>query len=104
MKNKFVELKSISEAHKAFGYDKPRHPLISLVDLSTIKPDVTEAEINYQMSFYTISCKHFEGVFRYGKSHYDFNEGTLIFTAPHQVVSASHDSNMNEGWGLVFSP
>ena len=104
MKNKFVELKSISEAHKVFGYDKPKHPLISLVDLATIKAEVAEVEANYQMAFYTISCKHFEGVFRYGKSHYDFNDGTLIFTAPHQVVSASHDLHVDEGWGLFFHP
>ncbi|WP_460909115.1 helix-turn-helix domain-containing protein [Spirosoma areae] len=104
MKNKFVELHSISEAHKVFGYDKPRHPLVSLVDFTKVKPKVTESEAFYQMSFYTISCKHFKGVFRYGKSYYDFNEGTLIFTAPHQVVSASHDSELEGGWGLFFHP
>ncbi|GAB3638237.1 helix-turn-helix domain-containing protein [Hymenobacter arcticus] len=104
MKNKFVELTSISEAHKVFGYDKPKHPLISLVDFTKLKPEVVAADAFYQMAFYTISCKHFEGIFRYGKSHYDFNEGTLIFTAPHQVVSASHDLQMDEGWGLFFHP
>jgi AraC-like DNA-binding protein len=104
MKNKFVELKSISEAHKRFGYDKPRHPLISLVDFTKIKPELIASDEFYQMSFYTISCKHFEGVFKYGKSHYDFNDGTLIFTAPHQVISASHDLPMDAGWGLFFHP
>ena len=104
MKNKFVELQSISEAHKKFGYHKPKHPLISLLDFTKIKPEVVESDAFYQMSFYTISCKRFEGVFRYGKSYYDFNEGTLIFTAPHQVMSASHDSEMEEGWGLFFHP
>ena len=104
MKKNFVELTSISEAHQVFRYDKPKHPLISLVDLTTINPDVTEAETCYQMSFYTISCKRFDGVMRYGKSHYDFNEGTLMFTAPHQAISASHDREMKEGWGLFFHP
>jgi len=104
MKNKFVELHSISEAHKVFGYDKPKHPLISLLDFTKIKSEAVESDAFYQMSFYSISCKHFEGVFKYGKSYYDFNEGTLIFTAPHQVISASHDSEMEEGWGLFFHP
>lgn len=104
MKNKFVTLHSISEAHKAFGYDKPKHPLISFLDFTKIKPEVVEAHAFYQMSFYTISCKRIEGVLNYGKSHYDFSEGTLMFTAPHQVINASHDSEMEEGWGLFFHP
>lgn len=104
MKNKFVEIHSISEAHKVFGYDKPKHPLISFLDFTKIKPEVVEADAFYQMSFYTISCKQFEGVMKYGKSHYDFSEGTLMFTAPNQVINASHDSEMEEGWGLFFHP
>ena len=104
MKNKFVELQSISEAHKVFGYDKPKHPLVSLLDFTEIKSEAVESDAFYQMSFYCISCKRFEGVFKYGKSYYDFNEGTLIFTAPHQVISASHDNEMEEGWGLFFHP
>lgn len=104
MKNKFVELQSISEAHKAFGYDKPRHPLISLLDFTKIKSEAVESDAFYQMAFYTISCKRYEGIFKYGKSYYDFNEGTLIFTAPHQVLSANHDPQMEEGWGLFFHP
>ena len=104
MKNKFVVLQSISEAHRQFGYDKPKHPLISLLDFTTINPEAVASDAFYELSFYSISCKRFEGVFRYGKSHYDFSEGTLIFTAPHQVIRASHEKEMDEGWGLFFHP
>lgn len=104
MKNKFVEIHSISEAHKVFGYDKPRHPLISLLDFTKIKPETVAEDEFYQPGFYCISCKRFDGVFRYGKSYYDFNEGTLMFTAPNQVINASHDREMEEGWGLFFHP
>jgi AraC-like DNA-binding protein len=104
MKNKFVELQSISEVHRQFGYDKPKHPLVSLVDLSKIKTETIAEDAFYQMSLYSISCKHYEGVFKYGKSHYDFNDGTLMFTAPHQVINASHDPQIQDGWGLFFHP
>lgn len=87
-----------------FGYSRPKHPLISLLDFTRIKPETVDADAFYQMSFYSISCKRFEGVFLYGKSHYDFNEGTLIFTGPHQVINATHDREMEEGWGLLFHP
>lgn len=104
MKNKFVRLQSISEVHIQFGYDKPKHPLVSLVDLSRIKNETIAEDAFYQMSLYSISCKHYEGVFKYGKSHYDFNDGTLIFTAPHQVINASHDLQIQDSWSLLFHP
>lgn len=104
MPNKFIELPSISQAHALFGYDKPRHPLVSFVDLTRLKGEATDADVFLNMAFYTISCKRFEGVLKYGRSHYDFNEGTLIFTAPHQVIAASHERRMDEGWALFFHP
>lgn len=104
MKNKIVEIRSISEAHNLYGYEKPKHPLVSLIDFTKISPEVLTAEYTYLMSFYTISYKRFKGVLKYGKSHYDFDEGTLMFTAPHQVISASPDLEMEQGWGLFFHP
>ena len=103
MKTKIIELHSISEAHKVWGYDKPLHPLISLVDLTKIKSQNSASGVSYQMSFYSISCKHYEGIFHYGRSHYDFSDGSLIFTAPHQVVNASHDAKVDEGWHYFFT-
>jgi AraC-like DNA-binding protein len=104
MKNDIIELRSISEAHKLYGYEKPKHPLVSLIDFTAINPEVLATAYTYMMSFYTISYKRFKGVLKYGKSHYDFDEGTLMFTAPHQVISASPDIEMEEGWGLFFHP
>jgi len=41
---------------------------------------------------------------KYGKSYYDFNEGSLIFTAPNQVMSPGPGLPIKEGWGLFFHP
>lgn len=49
-------------------------------------------------------CKRFEGTMKYGKTHYDFDEGSLMFTAPHQVISSSQGIKILEGWGLFFHP
>ena len=41
---------------------------------------------------------------KYGKSYYDFNEGSLMFTAPGQVVATNAAVEIEAGWGLFFHP
>lgn len=53
---------------------------------------------------YTIVYKKFKGSLKYGRSNYDFQEGTLMFTAPNQVMSPSADTEIEEGWFLAFHP
>jgi AraC-like DNA-binding protein len=45
-----------------------------------------------------------KGVFRYGRTTYDFGEGSLVFTAPDQVISPDIDSLIIEGWGIYIHP
>jgi hypothetical protein len=49
-------------------------------------------------------CKRFEGAMKYGRGQYDFNQGSLMFTAPQQVIASSTDIKNIEGWGLFFHP
>jgi AraC-like DNA-binding protein len=49
-------------------------------------------------------CKRFDGIMKYGRGTYDFNEGSLMFTAPQQIIAVSPDINAVEGWGLFFHP
>jgi AraC-like DNA-binding protein len=104
MNSEIINIPSITRAHELFGYDKPAHPLVSLVDFKKIKPEARKAEVSYQMEFYVISCKGFKGALKYGRSYYDFEEGTLTFTSPNQVISATPDMDMHKGWGLFFHP
>lgn len=104
MKAEIIPVRSISEAHALYGFEKPRHPLVSLIDFRAIKPEVRDAAAFYQMAFYTVSCKEFSGALKYGRSYYDFEEGSLMFTAPNQVLSAAPDLEMHKGWGLFFHP
>ncbi|MES1160166.1 MAG: helix-turn-helix transcriptional regulator, partial [Bacteroidota bacterium] len=48
--------------------------------------------------------KKFEGLLKYGKSHYDFREGSLLFTAPGQVIGSGPDVKVEEGWALFIHP
>ena len=105
MANKLVEIKSISDLYEFYGYAKPQHPLIAVIDLTkTDRSYRFNDETLYSLNFYTLFFKTFKGVLKYGKSHYDFDEGSLMFTAPYQVISASSDVQFKEGWGLFFHP
>jgi AraC-like DNA-binding protein len=75
-----------------------------VVDLKTMRHDVFEPGACFRMAFYVIACKRFKGEIQYGRSKYDFEEGTMMFTSPLQVVSAGPGVAMEEGWALFFHP
>lgn len=107
MQNKYVAIQSISDLHMLYQLPKPSHPLVSFFDLKKVNWknwNNVEQITFYQMGFYSIYCKKFNSnSLRYGKSYYDFKEGSLMFMAPNQVISPSPDLQ-KEGWGLVFHP
>jgi len=105
MPDKYIDLQSISDLHRLVQYTPPKHPLISVIDHTdfyTCRPK-NEAAI-YRFGFYTISCKKFDGLLKYGKGYYDFSEGSLLFTAPGQTVTPGPDVTVDEGWALFFHP
>jgi AraC-like DNA-binding protein len=85
---------TVSE-YNAFNNNETLHPQVSVVDLS--KADPREGAPTY-FGFYTIFIKDVKcGDMRYGRHKYDYQEGTLVFFAPGQVVAV--DSN-----GVMFQP
>jgi AraC-like DNA-binding protein len=99
-------IESISDLHARLGYQKPKHPLITVIDLTKASPNQAkhEADHAFSLGFYAIVCKRFEGLLTYGRNYYDFDGGTLLFTAPHQVLSVNADLHIQEGWALYFHP
>lgn len=97
---------TISELNKLLGQEEPAHPLITIIDYS--KVDFTQySNIRVSMGFYTIMEKNLcPGEMRYGRNYYDFQEGSLFFMAPNQVVSMEDPEETEDiyGWGLVFHP
>jgi AraC-like DNA-binding protein len=96
---------SISELHAALGLPKPLHPLVSLVDYSTITVDTKELEKGMVFNFYKVSYKkNFKGKVKYGQHYYDFNEGSLSFVSPNQVISAAEGEADYGGYTLLIHP
>lgn len=98
-------VESISELHSIAGFEKPKHPLVSVIDYSKVyvkdPPDIG----SFVCSFYTVNFKK-NCHFIYGRQPFDHQEGTLLCTAPEQIITfdRKRDTGSSEGWGLFFHP
>lgn len=97
-----INFKSIKE-YNNFNNNETLHPLVSVVDLSKADPRKL-AKLRYE--FYTIFLKEIKcGDLRYGLKNYDYEEGTLIFLAPGQVIGENGvEFYQPQGTALVFHP
>jgi AraC family transcriptional regulator, transcriptional activator of pobA len=105
--NEFLRLKSISQLHEMIGYEKPKHPLITIIDYSKIKGNPDHCGLKIITDFYIVSLKSpSPKSLQYGRQYYDFEEGTMMFVAPEQVFSISefNEQIKYEGWGIYFHP
>lgn len=87
----------------AYNNHETLHPLVSVVDLSQAKPR-KHRKMNYGL--YAIYLKEVKcGDLRYGCSTYDYEEGTLVFIGPGQVIGSNEEDYFQpRGWALVFHP
>ncbi len=102
-----INVDSISNLHELLGCEKPKHPLITLIDFNSIKPSEEFYNISFTLNFYMISLKNNPDCeIKYGRQYYDFREGSLIFTAPGQVLASgeSYASEKTNGWMLCVHP
>jgi AraC family transcriptional activator of pobA len=105
MSSQYIDIKTISDLHAFLDCAGPKHPLVSVINLKeTQHRNQDEANIIYRLGFYAVYLKGLKGQMKYGKSHYDFDESTMVFTAPLQGVSAVREMQLDEGWGLFFHP
>jgi AraC-like DNA-binding protein len=102
----FFHIKSIAEVHDLFGLGKPLHPLITIIRaFPTI--DFNFSNIKMTSDLFLIGLKgNVKGSFRYGRNSYDYEEGTLAFLAPNQVLTFDEEeTEVGEGgWHIIFHP
>ncbi len=102
---KVTKLESIPEIHRMLGLPGPVHPLISLFDATQGQIDMSLLPASYVASFYKVSfITRLGGKFRYGQGYYDFDEGSLLFTAPNQVMGSRENYENNQGYSLIIHP
>lgn len=101
--NEIISADSIPEYNALRGLET-LHPLVSVFELSKLKP-IQNTRIHF--GFYCVYLKDSVcGDLKYGCNYYDYQEGTLVFIGPGQVVGINIDpANYNpKGWGLLFHP
>lgn len=90
--------------YNEFNNNDTLHPLVSVVDLSKADPRTAS---NMYFGFYTIFLKDVKcGDLKYGRATYDYQEGTLVFIGPGQVVTvdSSREVYQPKGYALIFHP
>lgn len=102
------KVNSISEVHQFLGLKNPKHPLISVFRVDEELQNLELDNVRYSLNLFQISLKGncpFT-ITNYGRNSYDYQEGTMVFTAPNQVLEFKKDYTPidNHGWTLVFHP
>ncbi|MBC3539307.1 helix-turn-helix domain-containing protein [Rufibacter sediminis] len=104
-------IQSLSEFHRFLSVGAPLHPLVSVVHVSELHAIQSDIWKRFTATFYTISLKYnIQSKIKYGQNYYDFENGTMTFTAPNQVQSVevetsnSFNGTMGTGYVLMFHP
>jgi len=100
---KIIQLDSISKFNLLRGQET-LHPLVTVLDQSKSKPVIPA---RFTSGLYIIFLKELKcGELKYGRSNYDYEEGTLVFIAPGQVYGTDDSKKPIQpaGWVIAFHP
>ena len=98
-----VKLDNVSNYNNMRGI-QTLNPLITVIDLSKAKPMPAKT---FNFGLFAVYLKELNcGELKYGRKNYDYQEGTLVFIAPGQVLGVQPKVTTFEakGWALLFHP
>ncbi|MDM1554222.1 AraC family transcriptional regulator [Chryseobacterium sp. POL2] len=96
-----LKIESISEYNKLRGLET-FHPLVTVFDFAEVG---AMPSLAFNLNLFAVYLNDLKcGILKYGRNHYDYQEGTLIFVAPRQVMRVKHRLKefTPQGWGLLF--
>lgn len=102
-----IHIKSIAKANEFFQFPTTKHPLVTLMWAKELSNFKNHFGIKFSSDLYAISLKDgMEGKLGYGRNNYDFEDGTMIFSKPNQVLSIQEKTIQDDakGWMLIFHP
>lgn len=93
---------TISDLHRVNNYPPPENPMISLIKCDK-KTSCSIGASEFTSDFFMISFKKMiSGVYKYGRTKYDHDCGSLSFARPRQVIEI-RDLEMEEnGFAIYF--
>ena len=100
--DEILKLETITQYNSMRGVET-LHPLVSVVDMSKATPTQS---LRIHFGFYCVFLKEVNcGDLKYGCNYYDYQEGTLVFVAPGQIVGVNSKEVVRpKGWALLFHP
>ena len=96
-----IHYDTIKKYAEAFN-NKALHPLIAYVDLNKSLPMLRS---QFMLGFYAIVIKETRcGDIRYGNQYYDYDEGTMVFIGPNQIIKQEPEGEILQPYGkaLIF--
>lgn len=103
--DEIVNIKTVEEYNRYWGLES-RHPLVNVLEGSQITQPIPNCRKNFDL--YVIFLKDVMCVdyLKYGRREYDYQENTLVFVSPGQVLGYPADGSTYQakGWCLYFSP
>jgi AraC-like DNA-binding protein len=103
-----VNFRNITEFNQAQNLPAPENPLFSIgsktLNANEIQNCVSSnKEVSYTNQFYIISLKNIvSGEITYGRTKYDCETGTLLFSAPNQTYTVKDIVISSESWFIAF--
>ncbi len=104
MNNQIIHIDSISQLNKILNFET-MNPLISVIDFSEISVQFDDSKIS--TNFYSILLKDScSAELAYGRNKYDYQDETMVFFAPHQVIGIENnvETKSGKGLGVFFHP
>lgn len=101
--DKILQIDTVSQ-HDAFYHQENLHPLVSIIDFTGTYPEIPASRMNF--GFYAVYLKDVVcGDIKYGKNTYDYQDKTLVFVAPGQIINVAISKNYKpQGYALLFHP
>lgn len=90
-----VHFSTIADFNEFMQVPKPNHPMVSVCQVSDSAPNgdyiCSQTGVTFSNDFYMIAVKNIiSGDFHYGRTKYDFTNGTMMFMAPRQEMRANN--------------
>lgn len=103
--DKIVNIRTVAEYNEYWELEN-RHPLVNVLEGSQITHPIPNCRKNFDLYVIFLKDVMCADYLKYGRKEYDYQENTLVFVSPGQVLGYPADGSTYQakGWCLYFSP